>query len=213
MESRELTVRVDHDGPVCVLAFAGDLDLIAARGVVTQVVDAMPGLAAAGRTRAERVVLDLSGLTFLDCAGARALLLVTQAVPAGCPVIVRAVSPVASRVLGLLEMNLEHVPAASAAGYPRDWAGELVRRSLAMRASIRQIRGQMAGTAAAVASTEGRIAATMTRVAGQQPHRAARLTELAEQARRCAQSSRKWADELSAQPERVRGGVTPHPVR
>jgi anti-anti-sigma factor len=56
--------------------------------------------------RTERFVLDLAGLAFLDCAGARALVLATYAAPSGCPVIVRSVSPPAARLMDLLDLDL-----------------------------------------------------------------------------------------------------------
>jgi anti-anti-sigma factor len=82
-------------GPVCVLAVTGELDLFT-------VADLAESAAAALAAPAERFVLDLSGLRFIDCSGARALGAVTQAVPAGCPVIVRSVSPAVRRVMDLL---------------------------------------------------------------------------------------------------------------
>ncbi|MGE5133471.1 MAG: STAS domain-containing protein [Gemmatimonadota bacterium] len=95
-----LSARVEYDGLVCVLAVSGELDLLAA-GKYADIA------AAALRTNAERFVLDLSGLKFVDCGGARALAATAQAVPAGCPVIVRSVSPAARRVLELLGLSLE----------------------------------------------------------------------------------------------------------
>jgi anti-anti-sigma regulatory factor len=60
----------------------------------------------------ERFVLDLAGLTFLDCAGARALAAVTSLLPSGCPVIIRSLSPAARRILDLLNMDLRLEPSA-----------------------------------------------------------------------------------------------------
>ena len=122
----QLTVRVDYDGPVCVLTFTGELDMVAARGVLAQLTDAVRALVQAGPAAAERVVLDLSGLAFLDCAGARALALAAWAVPEHCPVIVRAISPAAARLLGLAGISLEHGP-TEAGGL--DCARELTRLS------------------------------------------------------------------------------------
>src|SRR5689334_24370964 len=42
--------------------------------------------------RIERLVLDLAGVTFLDCAGVRALATATCFAPSGCPVIIRSLS-------------------------------------------------------------------------------------------------------------------------
>ena len=56
--------------------------------------------------RTERFVLDLAGLTFLDCSGARALAALTNLLPSGCPVIIRSLSPAARRILDLLNLDL-----------------------------------------------------------------------------------------------------------
>lgn len=52
-------------------------------------------------------MLDLSGLAFLDCRGARALAEAARAVPVDSPVIVRSVCPRVRRVLDLLGLDLE----------------------------------------------------------------------------------------------------------
>jgi anti-anti-sigma regulatory factor len=57
--------------------------------------------------QAEQLVLDLSGLLFLDCRGSRALAAVTRAVPEECPVVVRSARPAVRRLLGLLGLDLE----------------------------------------------------------------------------------------------------------
>ena len=61
-----LRVETAHHGLVCVLAVTGELDLLT-------VADLAESAAAALQTRAERFVLDLSRLSFIDCCGARAL--------------------------------------------------------------------------------------------------------------------------------------------
>jgi anti-anti-sigma regulatory factor len=58
--------------------------------------------------RTERFVLDLAGLAFLDCDGARALVMATYAAPDGCPVIIRSISLPAARLLDLLSLDLWH---------------------------------------------------------------------------------------------------------
>lgn len=96
-----LTVKTARDGRICVLTLVGDLDIIAAAEFlehVARVVD----------DRTERLVLDLAGLMFLDCAGARALAQATYLAPSGCPVIICSLSPPARRVLDLMGLKLEH---------------------------------------------------------------------------------------------------------
>jgi anti-anti-sigma factor len=97
-----LTTKTARDGPICVLTLSGDLDFLA-------VTDFLVHAARVVDLRAERLVLDLAGLTFLDCAGARALAIVTHFVPSGCPVIIRSLSPPARQTLDLLGLDLGHV--------------------------------------------------------------------------------------------------------
>jgi anti-anti-sigma factor len=106
-----LRVRVERDVGVCVLAVSGELDIATTPELVQQA-------AAVLDTPPVRLVLDLSGLEFIDCAGARALAEVVDAMPAACPVTVASMSCMAQRVLGVLAafgMSLER-PGAPAAG-------------------------------------------------------------------------------------------------
>ena len=96
-----LTVKTARDGRICVLTLGGDLDFLAA----TKFLERAAGVV---DDRTERLVLDLAGLTFLDCAGARALANATYLAPGGCPVIIRSLSRAAHRVLDLLGLKLGH---------------------------------------------------------------------------------------------------------
>ena len=109
MDAHALTVKTVRDGPVCTLILGGDLDFLASAGVVehaARVVD----------DQIERFVLDLAGLTFLDCAGVRALVTAMSFAPSGCPVIIRALSRPARRMIELLDLHLENLREVSAAG-------------------------------------------------------------------------------------------------
>jgi anti-anti-sigma factor len=106
-----LEVQTAHHQPVCVLALTGELDLFT-------VANLAESAAVVLKTPAERFVLDLRGLKFIDCCGARALATTTRAVPANCPVTVRSVSPAVRRVMDLMGVNLEHREIVSAAGSP-----------------------------------------------------------------------------------------------
>jgi anti-anti-sigma factor len=104
-----LTIKPAHDGRICVLTLSGDLDFVAVTGFLmhaARVVD----------DRTERFVLDLAGLTFLDCAGVRALVIATDFAPSGCPVIIRSLSPGARRILDLLNLDLGHLKQEPSAG-------------------------------------------------------------------------------------------------
>ncbi len=101
MDETALSIKIVRAGPVCTLTLGGDLDLSGAGRFLEQ--------AALGvDDRTERLVLDLAGLTFLDCAGVRALSMAMSFAPAGCPVIIRSLSPAARRILDLLDLDLEH---------------------------------------------------------------------------------------------------------
>jgi anti-anti-sigma factor len=101
-----LTVRAVRDGPVCALILSGDLDLSETSGFLGQA-------ALAVDNRIERLVLDLAGVTFLDCAGVRALAMAASFAPSGCPVIIRSLSPAARRIFELLDLDAASIRPAS----------------------------------------------------------------------------------------------------
>jgi anti-anti-sigma factor len=166
-----LMVETTHHGPVCVLAVTGELDLFT-------VANLAESAAAALKTPAERFVLDLSGLRFIDCCGARALAIVTQAVPADCPVIVRSVSPAVRRVMDLIGVNLELREMTSDSRVAR-----LTLESQRVRSLAQQAIAESRTLADTVAATEDRVADTLTRLADRRPHRADRLAALSHAAR------------------------------
>jgi anti-anti-sigma factor len=106
MGTHPLTVKAVRDGPVCVLILSGDLDLSETAGFLGQV-------ALAVDNRIERLVLDLGGVTFLDCAGVRALAMAASFAPSGCPVIIRSLSPRARRIFMLLDLGVASIRLAS----------------------------------------------------------------------------------------------------
>ena len=85
MDVDDLTVRTVRDGAVCTLILGGALDLLAAGEFLQHAARVLDD-------RVERLVLDLAGVTFLDCAGVRALAIATCFAPGGCPVIIRSLS-------------------------------------------------------------------------------------------------------------------------
>ena len=95
MDADELTVKAVRDGAVCTLIVGGALDFLAADGFLQQAARVLDN-------RVERLVLDLAGVTFLDCAGVRALAIATCFAPGGCPVIIRSLSPAARRIITVL---------------------------------------------------------------------------------------------------------------
>lgn len=108
-DANALTITTVHDGRICALTLSGDLDLTTAAEFlehVAQVVD----------DRTERFVLDLAGLAVLDCTGARALAMAADTAPSGCPVIIRSISPLAARLIDLLNLDLRHLWPEPSAG-------------------------------------------------------------------------------------------------
>jgi anti-anti-sigma factor len=106
MGEHVLTVKAVRDGLVCALILSGDLDLSETGGFLGPAALAIDN-------RTERLVLDLAGVTFLDCAGVRALTMAASFAPSGCPVIIRSLSPAARRILELLDLDVESIGQAS----------------------------------------------------------------------------------------------------
>ena len=129
MDVDDLTVRTVRDGAVCTLILGGALDLLAAGAFLQHAARVLDD-------RIERLVLDLAGVTFLDCAGVRALATATCLVPGGCPVIIGSLSAPARRLITVLGPddieNLRRLTAAPAHrdGRPGGAAGEQERAPL-----------------------------------------------------------------------------------
>ena len=69
-----LTVTIAREGRVCVLSVSGELDIATTPTLTRQA-------AAVLQDPAERLIIDLSGLEFLDCCGVRALAAVAPPLP------------------------------------------------------------------------------------------------------------------------------------
>ena len=95
MDVDDLTVKTVRDGAVCTLILGGALDLVAADEFLQHAARVLDDWV-------ERLVLDLAGVTFLDCAGVRALAIATCFAPGGCPVIIRSLSGPARRIITVL---------------------------------------------------------------------------------------------------------------
>ena len=126
MVEHALTVKTVRDGSVCTLILIGDLDL-------SETSEFLVHAALAVDDRTERLVLDLAGVTFLDCAGVRALAVAASFAPGGGPVIIRSLSPRARRIFELLDLDIETLQPASPE--PRTtrpaWAARPISRNLA----------------------------------------------------------------------------------
>ena len=95
-------------------ALGGSLDLLAAGEFLQQAARVLDD-------RIKRLVLDLAGVTILDCAGVRALAIATCLAPGGCPVIIRSLSPSARRIITMLGIDeMENLRRLTAGLQPRD---------------------------------------------------------------------------------------------
>jgi anti-anti-sigma factor len=128
-----------------VLAVRGELDL----GSSVMFTEFTEGVVAVMTPQPRRVVVDLSGLRFIDCSGARALAAVTSSPLGQCPVVMRSVRPAVHRVLelmgldlGLAEpgldlMNLDPQPLGGDDAVADSPTGELVRQLQLARSAQR----------------------------------------------------------------------------
>jgi anti-sigma B factor antagonist len=93
-----LTVTVKREGHICVVSVSGELDIATAPDLAGQAAVLPGGM--------ERLIVDLSGLEFIDCRGVQVLVSLTRAAPPGCPVVVRGATGRVRRVLDILAVSL-----------------------------------------------------------------------------------------------------------
>jgi anti-sigma B factor antagonist len=180
-----LKVQTGHDGPAAVLAVSGELDVVSTNRLLDA---AAPAVAA----DYERFVLDLAGLTFTDCYGARALAALAATVPDECPVIVCSVQPAVRRVLDLTGITLERMPGKDRVPAEERAAG-LIRDVHAARSDAQATRAETRRAARRFAETEDCVAVTMAIMAQRKPQEAERLLSLSGQARTRAERFRRLA--------------------
>lgn len=185
MDGDYLTVRTGRDGPACVLAVSGELDVVSAARLLDA---AAPAVVADYR----QFVLDLAGLTFTDCCGARALAALVRAVPGECPVVVRSVQPAVRRVLDYTGIVLERVSSQE----PVTAEGRTARLVQDMQIALSQAkatRAEVREAARLIAETRDSVAVSMTMMAQRKPEEAERLLALSQRARRQAERFRTLA--------------------
>jgi anti-anti-sigma factor len=185
ISTRNLTVTAERCGPLCMLSVSGDLDMSSA--------GQFPGLVAAViNGHAGRVVVDMSGVRFIDCAGARALASVARGVPGGSSVVVRSLRPPVRRLLDQLGLDLDlfgpYLELMSLDLEPRSGPGALASRTAVLMHQSRQAR-----SAAQHAITDSRL---LTAVSLTMRRQAKDLRHQAQQTRRSRQAR-------TAQPDSV----------
>lgn len=185
MGTTYLTVSTTRDERSCVLAVRGELDAVSASDFLEHAAHAV----AAG---SERLVLDLGGLTFTDCRGARALAAAVRTVPDDCPVTIRAISPALRRILDLtgIELSQPRGPGDAAVG---NRTYHLIRQMQTARSWSQDTMTRTYSTAQALATTQEKLAATLARLAERKPDRADRLMTLSQAAHQQAERHRELA--------------------
>jgi anti-anti-sigma factor len=200
MSTDYLKVRLERYGQLCLLAVSGEMDTISS----AMFTDFTEGVSAAMGPRPERLVMDLSGLRFIDCRGARALAAAARPAPDGPTVVLRSVRPAVRRVFELMDLEVEllapnrDVPSldlgrpGGTAAMADSETGKLVRQLQAARSHAENAIADSRKQARNLAATEDRIAATLIHLAALRPKAADRLTKL-------SQTAILQADQMRAQ--------------
>lgn len=148
-------IHVEISDGLRVLRVSGALDLTVAEEFgkrADRAIQAVPG----------PVVLDLSGLTFIDARGARTLAAVTHALPGGRRVAVRGCVPEVRFVFDLLGLPMNFLPADYLAAW--EWAGPPSRtRELVLQ--VREARIQASAARLYAGSVLARVTDTSIRLA------------------------------------------------
>jgi anti-anti-sigma factor len=193
VSAEHLRVRVERRGRICVVAVSGPLDMSTSDGLTECI-------RAERAARPARLVIDMSGVSFVDFSGARALAAATSPVPGQCPVVVRSLRPAVRRGLeqagldlGWLDRGTGPADARTRGGdgAPADSAtGTLIRQWQHLHSSVERAIADSHRTALSLASTEDHIAATLLRLAARRPAASARLETLSQTARSYAATLR-----------------------
>jgi anti-sigma B factor antagonist len=150
-------VRAVRRNGACVLQIAGELNAMAADAFAERV-------DAAVRSLPWPVLVDLSGLTFIDAYGARALDAVMRTLPGGRPASVRDCPRRVRRILDILGLPLDGRPPAGPPGR-RPGPTEQVDKVRRARLHAGEAKLNASGALAALADTRIRLASTIERSA------------------------------------------------
>jgi anti-anti-sigma factor len=149
-------VRALRRNGVCVLQIAGDLDTMGADAFAERADEAV-------RSLPWPVLVDLSGLTFIDARGARVLDAVMRTLPGGQAAIVRACPRRVRRILDILGVSLAGWAAPGSPHAPRPDMPALVDEVRRARLRAGEAKLDISGTLAELADTRIRLAATIER--------------------------------------------------
>lgn len=188
-------VKAERYGRLCLLAVSGELDTSAADAFAARAAEAIG--APAGR-----MIVDMSGVKFIDCRGARALYALVQATAARCPVVVRSLRPAVRRVLDLMAldldlfgpglelMSLDLDPRGEPGALTGSPTGTLVQQTQKARACSQHAIADSRRVGEVIAATQDKMALTLAQAARYRPHAAERLETLSQAARAHAVSIR-----------------------
>jgi anti-sigma B factor antagonist len=155
LNTDDLQVDAVRRNGACVLRISGELDSMTAEVLADRVdaaVQVLPG----------PVVVDLSGLTFIDARGARSLNAVLQTLPGGRSATVRSCSRRVRRILDLLRLPLDG-PAADGSAGPGYGAPVLLTELHRARLHAAQARLNASRAIADLTDTCIRVASTIER--------------------------------------------------
>jgi anti-anti-sigma factor len=155
-----LRVEADNRNGRCVLRVTGDLDMTTAAEFACRA-------EAAVTETTGPVVLDLSGLTFIDVRGARALAAVMCPVPAARRPVVRSCAPHVRLVLDMLDLPFSYLPADYLPAYsrtaPPSATRDLVKRVQQARLNAGDAKLSASRVLARLTDTSIRLASTRER--------------------------------------------------
>ncbi|MBV9446517.1 MAG: STAS domain-containing protein [Streptosporangiaceae bacterium] len=172
-----LRIGVEERGPIRVLTATGDLDCFTVSEFMRQIT-------AIRKLPAGRIVVDLSGLRFVDCAGIRALASARRAAETDSRVILRSIRPAVRRALQVLGVELEPPPPVRPSAIAES----------PIMSEVRRVIEDSRGLARSLAATEERVAGTFSWLAECRPQRdTARLLGLSDAATRQAARLRRLA--------------------
>jgi anti-anti-sigma factor len=174
MDAEQVWVQSEPYEFVCALTVGGELDLTNAAQFSQQAIKALHGTHGA-------VLVDLSGLCFADCCGARTLAQVLSTVPPWRAVKVRGYSAPVERVLNLLGIELSRaVPVAAqilGSRRPLPSGRASAQQGQTLAAQARTVQAQSREVAIYASGVMARLATTYAGLAVSSRYRAERRQE------------------------------------